>query len=237
MALDRLLPEILTNIAVDILSPEIRDITSALEELLKRFFDSLGRRYSKFKVSNIQQCGSMAEGTALWKSVTRSNGRESKFIEYDYIAVMENSDNLLRMRGTCRGCKDIYSHLNRQTYSYLEFEAEFLSRLYSTITSLCSCHNANSEPVRSQSVERTTPRSCEYCKTVRNTGSLRLAAPGAAYRTVKDCEHCSLVFYWDSNTSCLLAPDIDTLRLTEKMSRLVIRVDLLPAIAIHGHQS
>lgn len=218
------LDDISANVRVNTDKKEMQDINSAVNILVGRYVRALGKRNPKLKVSSIQSAGSMAEDTALWKSVRRSRERENKFIEYDFVAVLENYGNTFRIQGSCQACRDVYDNQSKPI-SYMDFETEFHSSLYSTIHS-CSCQDVDSDLTNFQSL-----KSCKNC-VIRDTGYLHYAAGSVNFQAVKKSENCSLVFYWTSFKKTLVAPNIETSRLTELIHRLIIRIDLIPALCI-----
>ena len=161
MSLSKLYDEIVTKVKVDRSSREIEDISSAVEEMLERLVSGgiEMNHYSiqrdkitlKFQNVDIQPCGSMAEHASLWKS-TRRQFRENTFLEYDYLAVLQNEDNEVEIEGGgCQGCRWIYIG-DREFWSgdrklwpgggillARDFNLDFLKALYSRIHSRCSC--------------------------------------------------------------------------------------------------
>ena len=173
MSVESFYDEIVAKGVVDVDSPEIQDIASALEELLRRFVNKLtddGETKPTFKLSYLQKCGSIAEKTSLWKSVKR-NGKESKFIEFDYLAVMENDESDLSIfvahckgcRKVCLGAENIHVHTMNKTY--------FLDPLYELISEMCPCVV---EHFTSYSGPVDISNACLKCKAIRETGYLQI---------------------------------------------------------------
>ena len=282
MSLSKLYCDIVAMVAVDHSNPEIRDIKSAVEELVNRLvsgeinmdykdyvFYIESRSTLTFRCSYLQPCGSMAEETALWKSVRRQ-GRESHFIEFDFLVVLDNQRHVVNIGpGKCQGCRKIY--IGDRAVFYPDFAESFLTALYSRINTMCNCRvdsnvtslendNHDSRPcnydpsvlycrihgnkcnchresnVTSLENDNHDSRPCDQCRVDRKTGYLQIAkvADLDPY-DVKRSEHCSLVLYWTNHTDSLLAPNNGTLQLTERIKRLVIRVDILPAFEIPGN--
>ena len=229
MSVESFYDEVVATAVVDFDSPEIQDIISALEELLYRFVNKMTENKETnpgSKVSYIQQCGSIAEKTSLWKSVRR-RGKESKFIEFDYLAVMENDGAAFNiLEGPCRGCRSVEKDSEQILVSSMN-KNYFLDPLYKAITAMCPCtveHFTNYECLSDIS------NACLHCKSVSDSGYLQIAKTSDfEHQKIKRSESCSLVFYWTSWTNSLFAPNIETLLQTEKINRLVIRVDFLPA--------
>ena len=227
--IDTVFDDVTDRVAVDSNSPELRDITEALETLLYKYIKHMEKTYPKFQLSYMRQCGSMSEKTALWKSVQRY-GRENKYIEFDYLVVLDDCEyQILETEATCNLCailksrKDAGSPINN-----VAFEKQFYSAFYSSIRSFCSCHTSNKDS------QVNFAGSCELCSQEMDTGFLRIATtPSFDYNFYKEKENCSCVFYWISKTGNLMAPNVETLQLTECMYMLVIRVDVLPAFEIH----
>ena len=79
----------------------------------------------------------------------------------------------------------------------------------------------------------TTAGPCPKCTVAKDTGRLQIAKiPDFSLENVKHSEGCSIVFFWTSYTDRLLAPNIETLQTTERIGRLVIRVDVLSALTL-----
>ena len=230
MSLSKLYDDIVAKAKVDRSSREIEDISSAVEEMLERMVSGgteINMFYeARFRKVDLEPFGSMAEHTSLWKS-TRRQFRQNTFLEYDYLAVLQNADNVVKIeRGGCQGCRRIYRGDEGLAAGY--FNRNFLEALYSRIHSRCSCC-VDPDDTSSED-DRHDIRPCTECTVVRDTGYLQIAKiPDISLRNVKHTEHCSLVFYWTSRTNSLMAPNVETLQPTEKIKRLVIRVDLLAA--------
>ena len=256
MSLSKLYDDIVAKAKVNRSSREITDISSAVEEMLTRLInggmkmnyevygeqklerlvsgeieiDYYGASLRFYKV-DLQPCGSMAEHTSLWKS-TRRQFRQNTFLEYDYLAVLQNEDNVGEIRrGGCQGCRRIYSGgegLLAGVFNWVFLEALYSRIQYSRIHSRCSCRVYPDDTCWEDDIHDSRP--CTECTVVRDTGYLQIAKiPAINQRIVNHSERCSLVFYWTSRTNSLLAPNVETLQPTEKIKRLVIRVDLLAA--------
>ena len=241
MSLSKLYGNIVAKAAVDHSNPEIEDIKSAVEELLNRlvsgdinidYRDNYFRSTFKFRCSYLQPCGSMAEETALWKCVKRQ-GRESQFIEFDFLVVLDNQRHVVNIRpGDCQGCRKIY--IGNYAVAYNRFADAFLTALYKRINTMCNCREVSN--VTSSENDNHDSRSCDQCRVDRTTGYLQIAKVADLTKNgVKRSEHCSLVLYWTNHNDSLLAPNIDTLQLKERIKRLVIRVDILPVFEILGN--
>ena len=240
MALSKMFGDIAAMATVDRTRTEIEDLTSAVEEMLKRLFsgeivmhyDSF-RGYKttmKFHKAYPLQCGSMEEKTSLWKS-TRRGGSEDMFIEHDYLVVLDNLDKIVKIERNCKGCCTI----NRENKALIprDFNRGFLESLYDKIHDMCDCLvDLNATSLENKRHDRTP---CDKCTVVRKTGFLQVAKiPDLSPDDVKDSEHCSLVLFWYSNTDSLLAPNVETLQPTQKIKRLKIRVDIMPAFEFPG---
>ena len=245
MSLSKLYCDIVAKATIDHSKTEIRDIKSAVEELLNRLvsghiymdddyddgYDDLPSTLT-FRCSYLQPCGSMAEETALWKSVRRE-GRDRQFIEFDFLVVLDNQRHVVNIGPRrCKGCWEIY--IGDHAVRHDRFADAFLTALYSRINTMCNCH-VDSNATSSEN-DNHDNRPCDQCRVDRATGYLQIAkvADLDPYN-VKRSEHCTLVLYWTNHTDSLLAPNIDTLQLTERIKRLVIRVDILPAFEIPGN--
>ena len=242
MSLSKFYCDIVAKAAVDHSNPEIQDIKSAVEELLNRlisgdidmdyvYYDEF-QSTLKFRCSYLQPCGSMAEETALWKSVKRQ-GRESHFIEFDFLVVLDNQRHVVNIGpGRCKGCRKIY--IGDHAVWNDGFVDAFLTALYSRINAMCNCH-VDSNATSSEN-DNHDSRPCDQCRVDKTSGYLQIAKVANFTKwNVKRSEHCSIVLFWTSHTDSLLAPNIGTLQLTERIKRLVIRVDILPAFEIPGN--
>ena len=245
MSLSKLYGDIVAMATVDHSNPEIQDIKSAVEELLNRLvsgninmnYEGCGGFQStlKFRCTYLQPCGSMAEETALWKCVRRQ-GRQSPFIEFDFLVVLDNQRHVVNIRpGNCQGCRKIY--IGDYAIDYYDaianntFVNAFLSALYSRIKNKCQCRVGSY--VTSLEDDNHDSRPCDQCRVDKTTGYLQIAkVADLTPCNIKQSEHCSIVLYWTSHTDSLLVPNIETLQLTELIKRLLIRVDILPAFEI-----
>ena len=244
MSLSKFYCDIVAKATIDHSNAEIRDIKSAVEELLNRlvsgdidmdyvYYDEF-QSTLKFRCSYLQPCGSMKEETALWKSVRRQ-GRDRQFIEFDFLVVLDNQRHVVNIGpGTCQGCGNIYIGDHAIRHDIFNTDG-FLTALYSRIKSKCNCRvNCN---VTCSENDNHDSRPCDQCRVDRPTGYLQIAkVADFTPVNIKHSEHCSLVLYWTNHTDSLLAPNIDTLQLTERIKRLVIRVDILPAFEIPGNR-
>ena len=136
---------VLANTAIDFDSPEVEDITAAVEELLDRYTRKLNESNDLFQISHIQPCGSMVEKTAVWRSVRRvenSSYMDEKYFEFDFLAVLEKSDEI-SLKEVCPGCwtvdyRDETTCKNNINKS-VEMENTFHCELHKSIAALCNC--------------------------------------------------------------------------------------------------
>ena len=246
MSLSKLYSDIVAKTALGYTNPEIQDITKAVEELLNRLVSGemkIDLGYSlpypdeptfipKFRCAYLQPCGSMAEKTALWKSA-RYQGKENNFIEFDYLVVLENmlipGDKIEFVSigsEDCPCCSGVIIGFERVDCEL--FAVGLLSYLCSKINTMCSCRVGSNVIGLENDSHGTRP--CEQCTVVKDTGYLQIAKVADFNpEEIKDKVNCSIVLYWTSHTDSLMAPSIETLQLTEKIKRLLIRVDVLPA--------
>ena len=234
MALSKMFDDIAAMAMVDRTCPEIRDLTSAVEEMLERLFSgeivvhyddfSVYETTMKFHKAYPQQCGSKEEKTSLWKT-TRRGGSEDMFTEHDYLVVLDNLDKSVEIKRECSGCCHIYRE--NKALEPLFFNDGFLESLYTKIHDMCDCRvDLDVTSLENKRHDRTP---CDKCTVVRNTGFLQVVKIPDIFS-----EHCSLVLFWYSNTGSLLAPNVATLQPTHKIERLKIRVDIMPAFELPG---
>ena len=221
----------------------MQDISSAMQEIMERLFgDGIEINFKddftssneniqtmKFGPSHPVLCGSMAECTSLWKG-TKRQGKHNTFIEFDYLTILGDSNKVVDIRDDgCEGCRTFFKKNKSLKLNPNNFVRDFLSALYSKVENACSCRVAADSTYSEDEKQRLSL--CDKCTVLRETGYLQIAKiSGLSQDDVKDIEQCSLVFYWTSNTGTLLAPSIATLQPTETIERLLIRVDILPAL-------
>ena len=201
-------------------------------EIVINYDDRRGYKTTiKLHKADLKPCGSMSEGTSLWKAVRLRGGRENMFTEHDYLVVLDNLDKSVEIKRECSGCCTIYRE--NKALEPRDFNSGFLESLYTKIYSLCDCRVVLDET--SLEDERHDRTLCDKCTVVRNTGFLQVAKiPDLSQYDVKYNEHCSLLLFWYSATDSLLAPNVDTLQPTHKIKRLKIRVDIMPAFEFPG---
>ena len=243
--MEQFFDEIVANATIDVDSPEIQDVTSALEEFLYRYARYIEDLDPQFKLAYIHPAGSMAEKTALWKS-ERNKNQEIKYIEFDYLVVLDDELYKPIECEPCKACVKLRTkkgNKERLVRGYT-FNRIFHNKLHSNIAFLCSCSEneprgeestGKSGPVRFRSIKETA-HPCEKCNTVvRDTGFLELATKSIDKDELENFRYraeYSLAFYWTSTTKSLVAPDVKTLQKTERISRLLIHVDYLLAFEV-----
>ena len=240
--METLYEDVITRAAVNVDSPEVQDIVSALEELINRCIDfdtfdcQVWRYYNREWLETInsktrlQKCGSASERTMLWKSIQRC-GNECKLIEFDYLAIFENIDKAIHIaKGDCPDCRTV-EVANGNTYLQWDlFQHDYLHTVYDRIESFCDCTQDDSELIRIATL-------CPKCTVSRATGCLKIVKPSTIfYRDVKEREDCSIAFHWFSSAYSLFAPNISDMQLTEQIHRLVVRADIMPAFEIKETQ-
>ena len=100
---------ILRNAQLNFNNKEIQDIQIAVRQMLERVTAQINAEAeSPFKISYIQPCGSMEEKSSILKTVSKPydyNGvRLRKYIEFDYLAIFDQPDDV-RLEGRCPACR------------------------------------------------------------------------------------------------------------------------------------
>ena len=225
---------ILRNAALDFNNKEIQDIQTAVRLMLERVTAS-------FKISHIQPCGSMEEKSSILKSELYDYNvvRLTKYIEFDYLAIIDQPDDV-RLEGSCPGCRfGIESILKQGNYDKFPLgdgsDDVFNSQLGRSIASLCSCFSLDFHILPTRfSFKPANPNinGCPSCTVTMDTGCL-MVMPGVIIRN----HDCSLIFLWTSYVSSLSDFDCnDTLQTTKQIKYLPIHIDFLPACKISGQQ-
>ena len=236
---------ILRNAQLNFNNKEIQDIQIAVRQMLERVTAQINAvAESPFKISYIQPCGSMEEKSSILKSESYDyNGeRLTKFIEFDYLAIIDLPDDV-RLEGSCPACR-----FGRESLLKLgdEFplgdgsDDVFNSQLGRSIASLCSCFSPvfrrDYKPYlpTAFSFEPANPNinGCPSCTVTMDTGCLTVMP-----KVINHEYGCSLKLLWTSYVSSLSDFDCkDTLQTTKQIKYLPIHIDFLPACKISGQQ-
>ena len=254
--------EIISNTAVDYGVPEMKDISSAVEELAQRYVQQFNKT-SFLHIDRIQPCGSMVEKTSLWKSCSVFQGpreHDINYLEFDYLAVLEKPWNCMFKKG-CSNClrittnygqvmdssdddypsDDVISPAVDNPFHNFSFDASFHSELHSTIASLCNCYKVKKGNEDDSDYRRTHKytetygmhrKRCHKCTVYRNTGCLCIGSTEEARYLSKDTGEFSFLLMWKSSANSLFASHSKTLRRSEPIQLLHIFVDFLPAFEV-----
>ena len=238
---------ILRNAPLDFNNKEIQDIQTAVRHMLERVTAQMNAEWP-IKISHIQPCGSMEEKSSILKTVSKPcdyNGvRLTKYIEFDYLAIIDKSDDV-RLEGSCPGCRfgeeSILKQGNGGKFPLGDDSDDvFNSQLGRSTASLCSCFSLVFQRVdsylpRTFSFEPANPNinGCPSCTVTMDTGCLTVM-PKVINNYLSDC---SLKLLWTSYVSSLSDFDCnDTLQTTEQIKYLPIHIDFIPARKISGQQ-
>ena len=242
---------ILRNAALNFNNKEIQDIQTAVRQMLERVTAQMNTEpEAPFKISHIQPCGSMEEKSSILKTVSKPwwelydyNGvRLTKYIEFDYLAIIDQPDDL-RLEGSCPGCRfGIESLLKHCDEFPLKPGSDdvFNNQLGRSIASLCSCfslvfHRDNKPNLPPRfSFEPANPNinGCPSCTVAMDTGCLTVMP-----KVINQDHGCSLILLWTSYVSSLSDFDCyDTLQTTKQIKYLPIHIDFIPACKISGQQ-
>ena len=232
------------NTAINFDSPEVKDITAAVEELLHRYTRKLNGSNDLFQISHIQPCGSMVEKTAVWRSIRRVENlsdMDEKYFEFDFLAVLEKSDEV-SLKEVCPGCRTV-AHRDETTSKTnlnksVEMENTFHCELHKAIAALCNCFTSkysNLEPskIKTCSFLSSSDHGCMECTVYRKTGFLHIATGiDTSHAHTVDGVKCSFPLIWTSTTNSLVAPTTKTLQKTQVLKTLRIYIDLLPSFKV-----
>ena len=235
---------ILRNAALNFNNKEIQDIQTAVRQMFERVTAQINAEAeSPFKISYIQPCGSMEEKSSILKTIKKPydhNGvRLTKYIEFDYLAIIDQPDDV-RLEGPCPGCHlGIESILKQGNVDEFPLgdgsDGVFNSRLRISIASLCSCFSFDNPYFpRLFFFEPVYPNinGCPSCTVAMDTGFLTIMP-----NVINEFRNCSLKLLWTSYVSSLSDFDCDdTLQTTKQIKYLPIHIDFLPACKINGQQ-
>ena len=240
--------EIVTEAGVDFSCPEIQDIQSAVSEMIERIKTGINES-GLFSIHRTEVCGSMAEMTAMWKSVNLS---KQPYIEFDFLAVLKSASDIKPGCQECFCCKtppvnfDLLKKYHSLYNSYLKGEhepkkivEECFTRETNNCLASCGCQEVKYpaenyywiytfEPSSTCSKTR---QGCEKCTVDRPTGTLRVKT-SVEIGDLDTEVLCTLVFQWTSKAKTLCTRDRYCLPKTEKMDNVTIHIDFLPAIEV-----
>ena len=234
---------ILRNAPLNFNNKEIQDIQIAVRQMLERITAQINTDpESPFKISYIQPCGSMEEKASILKSESYDyNGeRLTKYIEFDYLAIIDKSDDV-RLEGSCPGCRfgeeSILKQGNGDKFplGYYGSDDVFNRQLVRSTASLCGCFSLmclGDEDAFSFQPVNPNINGCPSCTVTMDTGCLTVMP-----NVINDDYGCSLKLLWTSYVSSLSDFDCnDTLQATKQIKYLPIHIDFIPACKISGQQ-
>ena len=235
------------NTAIDFDSPDVKDISAAVEELLHRYTRKLNESNDLFQIAHIQPCGSMVEKTAVWRSIRRVENlsdMDEKYFEFDFLAVLEKSEEI-SLKEVCPGCRTV-DYRDETTCKInlkksVEMESTFHCELHKSIAALCNCFTSNYSNADSSKAKTCsflpssdqTANGCMECTVYRKTGFLHIATGRkTSHLYTVDGVKCSFPLNWTSTTNNLVAPTTKTLQKTQVLKTLRIYIDLLPSFKV-----
>ena len=253
--------EILKTSSVDYCDKEIEDIQTAVRELLERIVGKINER-GLFNISRIEPCGSMAEKTALWKTLDKDKVKETtteKYLEFDFLAILEKTSDI-KISERCAACMGVHGPptdfrlLHKCGYSKwvkkgLMFDANysnpnvidelFKREVSASVVSFCNCLTV--QDGKGTSLRTKFPdyvfipkfdhlrHVCNKCNIYKPSGHLELALWTPLGKSSDDVDSCTLILYWESKSSSLLAPVWYNINRTQNMKRFQIHIDFIPA--------
>ena len=151
MATKTFYEDIVNNISLDFNNKEIKDIVSAVRELVQRYVEHIDER-GIFKITRILPCGSMEEKSSLWKAykpnliiynsekyLEPDKEREAAideipYIEFDFLAILQKNSicKITRRYGLrnlnvpyCLGCLDVQCNYRWKIEDKYDFTPSF----------------------------------------------------------------------------------------------------------------
>ena len=245
------LEELVTEAGFDFSCPEIQeiqDIQVAVSEMIERIKTGINES-GLFSIHRTEVCGSMAEMTAMWKSVNLS---KQPYIEFDFLAVLKAASDIKPGCQECFCCKtppvnfDLLKKSHSLYNSYLKGEhepkkivEECFTRETNNCLASCGCQEVKYPAENYYSIYTFEPSStcsktqqgCDKCTVDRPTGTLRVKTSVKMGGFATEVE-CTLVFQWTSKAKTLCTRDRYCLPKTEKMDNVTIHIDFLPAIEL-----
>ena len=144
---------ITANASVDFTQQEINDIQNATHTMLERLKSRVNER-GIFKIARTLSSGSMNEKTSLWKYY-----EGDPYLEFDYLAVLENAIKQHEDQNKCRACvkltnipvdlQQLRKYYDNETLNANKLENKrainelFLNEINKSLSSLCECLSLN----------------------------------------------------------------------------------------------
>ena len=239
MSLKTFYENILRNAPLDFNNKEIQDIQTAVRHMLERVTAQMNAEWPS-KISHIQPCGSMEEKSSIlksdWEPYDYNGVRLTKYIEFDYLAIIDQPDDV-RLEGSCPTCRFGRESLLKQRDEFPlgdGSEKVFNIQLGRSTASLCSCFFLDQLHPTGFSFEPANPNinGCPSCTVTMDTGCLTVMP-----KVISEYRGCSLMLLWTSYVSSLFDFDCkDTLQTTKQIKYLPIHIDFIPACKINGQQ-
>ena len=247
--LNYFLDRMITTVSIDYSDAEIKDLQSAVSEILERLAIRVTER-GILKIKRVQPCGSMFERTGVWKLDAPTN---EVYTEFDYLAMLEGSvDTETSSRLCCLSVESISidaEYLKRSPvlsyqirggyYPSETIQRIFLQELNSCFTTSCKCYHVKMESrcfgytnIESKCFVSFTPVStggCRKCFVDKPTGTLSVnTSETIEFNYVISPKQnkrnkCSLVLLWNSKTR-------STFPLTYGQRALPVYIDFVPAL-------
>ena len=256
--------DIVNTAPIDFQSVEPNDIYSAVCILLGRAATRITER-GIFRISHLQQCGSVAENSTNWKYDRQTS---EPFTEFDFLAVLNKSfsvtDDLLDTgrHCTCFGCQPLrkppldldllgrYHSNNKESLISNIYKCDTIYKLFcqelsSSLAAECCCLEVKSDMSFENPYRQTkiwfSPKGpgCDQCSVDMPTGTLHVYTGNGICREISAPENCSVMFLWTSKAETLSAPTNSSLTDTCNMpvKNLIISVDFLPALELRKRKT
>ena len=246
----RFTKELVDDIEVDMESEEVKEICEAVTLLITKLLNHVEESMPFLKSSDVLRCGSMAEGTRIWKF---TDDNEKTVLEFDFLSVLEKTGaNDFAADNSCHGFMNItqetaifpnnYQNLSHEVGAVGRLNANMVSFMFKTelmkaVGKLCSCLKcdigvlATGDYVFGNITETSEySEECSECQIHLKTGTLAIATGGNFHPLQWGS---SMVFSWKRKVLDGMKYPCEKSRQKPKIDNdVIILVDFLPAIEV-----
>lgn len=246
----RFTQELADDIEVDMESEEVKEICEAVTQLITKLLHHVEESMPFFKSSEVVRCGSMAEGTRIWKF---TDDDKTTVLEFDFLSVLEKfGAKDFAAENSCHGFMNVKQETSIFPDSYQNFFDEvgsvgkinthkvsfmFRTEMMKVVEKLCSCLKCDVGvlPTGNYILGKITKSdeysdACDECQIHLKTGTLAIATGG---KNNPVDWGSSLIFLWKRKI-------VDGMKYPCEKSRqkptidndIIILVDFLPVIEV-----
>ena len=241
--LNQLLEELHDKAAIDYNNTEIKDIESAVHEMMWKIAEGINK-HGHFKISRLQACGSMAEKVSVWKHLKcgeECDGlkEDDAFIEFDFLPILgEFSDE--NTESGCPECVEvnmpelfkIIRTGETPLYDEYDLKSQVFEEGIASAGSLFECILPDMPDSSSVTFKHNSSLCVRECCVVRDTGELQLNSviPIKPFgQNGQTPAKCSLILQWKSKAGSLKAPNALYTQ-SREIQVLPIFIDFVPAL-------